>query len=93
MNRKNQEKEALERDREEVAPQTIFPKFVPNWTQPIRFDRIVINVSGNSETTQTANTKLYPKLPNSSNGKSSQTKIILNGIYGGLTGQLPLKFS
>lgn len=36
----------MERDKEESATQTIIPKFIPNWTQPIRFDRIVINVSG-----------------------------------------------
>jgi len=65
MNRKNQEKESFERDREEIAAQTIFPKFVPNWTQPIRFDRIVINVSGNFKNTQTASMKLYLKLLNS----------------------------
>lgn len=93
MNRKNQEKEQLDRDREEVAPQTIFPKFVPNWTQPIRFDRIVINISGTLTATQTANIKLYPKLPNSSNGKSNQIRITRSGICGGLIGQLLLKFS
>jgi len=93
MNRKNQEKEPVERDREEMPPQTIIPKFIPNWTQPIRFDRIVINVSGTSANTQTVSTKLYPKLRNSSNGRSSQIRITLNGIYGGLIGQLLHKSS
>lgn len=43
MNRKNQENDA---NNEETAPQTIVPKFSPNWVSVIRFDRIVINVSG-----------------------------------------------
>lgn len=57
MNRKIQEKDLNERDRDETAPQTIIPKFVPNWTQPIRYDRIVINVSGIPPYIQIANTK------------------------------------
>lgn len=69
MNRKNQEKDLQERDRDETAPQTIIPKFVPNWTQPIRYDRIVINVSGIATFIQIASTKWSPKWQRTLNGK------------------------
>ena len=48
MNRKNKEKENNDRDKDELTSQPIQPKFVPNWTQHIRFDRIILNVSGNT---------------------------------------------
>lgn len=44
MNRKNADKDA---ENEETAIQVILPKFVPNWISIVRFDRIVMNVSGN----------------------------------------------
>jgi hypothetical protein len=43
MNRKNQDNEATN---EENPPQTIFPKFAANWTNIVRLDRIVMNISG-----------------------------------------------
>ena len=62
MNRKNHDKEANDRDKDDLGSQPIMPKFVPNWTQHIRFDRILINVSGTNFNIQTVSTKLYLKL-------------------------------
>jgi len=62
MYRKTQEKDQ-DSEKEEGTPQTIFPKFIPNWSQPIRFDRIAINISGNAHCSQIASMKYYQKLP------------------------------
>lgn len=90
MYRKNQEKEG---EAEEGAPQTIFPKFTPNWVQVVRFDRIVMNVSGTSSSTQTVNTKSSPRSARNSSGRSRTIRTILSGTCGGLIGMSSLKFS
>lgn len=45
MNRKTKEKDN-DGDRDDAYVEPIPPKFSANWTQVVRFDRIVINVAG-----------------------------------------------
>ena len=58
MNRKTHDND---KDKDDRGSEPIMPKFVANWTQHIRFDRILINVSGISSFTQIVSTKLSPK--------------------------------
>lgn len=49
MNRKNKEKENINKDDQDSSlkpGEPIPPKFVSNWLQNIRFDRVVINLAG-----------------------------------------------
>ena len=63
MNRKTRDND---KDKDDKGSEPIMPKFVPNWTQHIRFDRVLINVSGIHSHIQIVSTKLSPKLPNNS---------------------------
>ncbi len=73
--------------------QPIIPKFIPNWTQPIRFDRIQVNVAGTALTPQTVSTKWSAKSPRDSSGKSKTTRTTRSGTYGGLIGKSLPKYS
>ena len=90
MNRKNNDND---RDKDDRGSEPLIPKFVPNWTQHIRFDRILINVSGSTPLTQIVSMKLSPKWPSSSKSKSKPTRITRSGTSGGPTGTSPLKSS
>jgi hypothetical protein len=45
-NRKQKEKENNDDNNKINIIEPIQPKFIPNWSTVIRFDRIVVNVSG-----------------------------------------------
>ncbi len=68
MNRKNKEKENINKDEPDNGPkpgEPIPPKFATNWSQNIKFDKVVINLVGSFTLTQTASTMYLLEWPRS----------------------------
>jgi hypothetical protein len=56
MNKKQKDRDG-DNDKDDGMIEPIPPKFCANWTQVVRFDRIVMNVSGKRLSIQIVSTK------------------------------------
>ena len=96
MNRNTKEKESHHKnDYDNIKYiEPIPPKFNVNWSQNIRFDKIMINVSGTFSFIKIVSTKLFRGSPRNSSGKSKRIPTHPIGMFGGPIGlSVPRHFS
>lgn len=88
MNRNTKEKESHHKnDYDNVKYiEPIPPKFNVNWSQNIRFDKIMINVSGTFSSIKIVSTKWFRGWPRNSSGRSKRIPTHPIGMSGGPIG-------